>query len=171
MRGVGRIVVAGALAAGLAGCGQKSEAPVMPAPAPAASETPAAEPAALTPEQLHEQQEMLAKLPAPFNTADLDNGARQFGLCRSCHTIAKGGANMTGPDLYGVFGTKAAEVPGFDFSDAMKASGLTWDAPTLDKWLTNPAALVPNTKMTFLGVKDAKNRRDIVAYVATQRDD
>lgn len=171
MRGVGMIVIAGALAAGLAGCGQKSEAPVMPEPTPAASETPAAEPAGPTPEELHEQQEMLAKLPAPYNTADLENGQRQFGLCRSCHTIAKGGANMTGPDLYGVFGTKAAEVPGFDFSDAMKASGLTWDAPTLDTWLANPAALVPNTKMTFLGVKDAKNRQDIVAYIATQRDD
>ncbi len=171
MRGVGMIVVASALAVGLAGCGQKSEEPVMPEATPAVSEAPAAEPAGPTPEQLHEQKEMLSKLPAPYNTADLDNGQRQFGLCRSCHTIVKGAGNMTGPNLYGVYKTKAAEVPGFDFSDAMKASGLTWDTATLDKWLSDPQALVPGTKMTFLGVKDPKDRTDIIAYIATQRDE
>ncbi len=109
---------------------------------------------------------MLAALPAPFNTADPVNGMAKFALCRSCHTITKGGPNLTGPNLYGVFGTKAAAVPGFDFSDDMKASGFTWDAPTLDKWDHRSRAALPQTKMTFVGVKDAKDRADIVAYVA-----
>ena len=156
-----------ALALGAAGllsaCG-KSEEPVMPSTQAAAPESAAS--TAPTPDQL----KMLAALPAPFNTADPVNGLAKFALCRSCHAITKGGPNLTGPNLYGVFGTKAAAVPGFDFSDDMKNSGFTWDAPTLDRWITDPRAALPQTKMTFVGVKDAKDRADIVAYVAIQRD-
>ncbi len=82
----------------------------------------------------------------------------------------KGGPDLTGPNLYGVFGTKSAAAPGFAFSDDMKAAHMTWDAPTLDKWITDPRVVLPQTKMTFPGVKDAKDRADIVAYVALQRD-
>lgn len=152
-------------AALLSACG-KSQEPVMPSaptPAPDTSSSSAWTPTA-------DQLKMLAALPAPFNTADPVNGMAKFALCRSCHTITKGGPNMTGPNLYGVYGTKAAAVAGFDFSDAMKNSGFTWDAPTLDKWITDPRAALPETKMTFLGDKDPKERADIVAYVALQRD-
>ena len=163
MRGIAVLALALGAACLLSGCG-KSEEPVMPSTPPPAPE--AAAPAAPTPDQL----KMLAALPAPYNTADPVNGMAKFALCRSCHTITKGGPNLTGPNLYGVFGTKAAAVPGFDFSDDMKNSGFTWDAPTLDKWITDPRAALPQTKMTFLGVKDPKDRADIVAYVAIQRD-
>lgn len=153
-----------AAGAALAGCG-KQEAPVMPQ---AASEAPAvaAAPAGPTPEQ----EAMKASLPAPYNTADLASGQAKFAQCHSCHTIDKGGANLTGPNLYGVFGTKAAQVAGFDFSDAMKGSGFTWDAPMIDKWIADPRTVLPDTKMTFAGVTDAKDRADIVAFVAVQRD-
>ena len=163
MRGIAVLALALGAAALLSGCG-KSEEPVMPSTQAAAPE--AAPSTAPTPDQL----KMLAALPAPYNTADPVNGMAKFALCRSCHTITKGGPNLTGPNLYGVYGTKAAAVPGFDFSDDMKHSGFTWDAPTLDKWITDPRAALPQTKMTFLGVKDAKDRADIVAYVAIQRD-
>ena len=167
MRRYSVIVVSAAACVALAACGKKtSEEPVMPA-APPITTTSEAPPASATPEELA----AVSALPAPYNTGDPVAGEAKTAQCKSCHAFTKGGPNLTGPDLYGVFGTKAAEVPGFDFSDAMKASGLTWDAPTLDKWLTDPQALVPNTKMTFLGVKDAKSRHDIVAYIATQRDD
>ncbi len=152
-----------ALAVLLAGCGKKEE-PVMPQ----ASSAPEAAPAATGPTPA--QQKLLAALPAPYNAADLANGESKFAQCRSCHTITKGGPNLTGPNLYGVFGTKAAQVPGFSFSDAMKASGMSWDAPTLERWITDPRKVLPDTKMTFLGVKDPKDRQDIVAYVAVQRD-
>jgi len=154
------------LAALVSACGKKSEEPVMPQPAPLASAAP---PASAAPSAA-DQQKLLASLPAPYNTADPANGLAKFAQCRSCHTITKGGPNLTGPNLYGVFGTKAAAVAGFNFSDAMKASGLTWDAPTLDRWIENPRTVLPDTKMTFLGVKDPKDRQDIVAYLATQRD-
>jgi cytochrome c len=163
MRGL-NFVAAAAVAAMVCACGKKEEAPVASAAAPeAVAPASAAAPSA-------DQQKMLAALPAPYNTADPSNGEAKFALCKSCHTIIKGAPNLTGPNLYGVFGTKAAAVPGFEFSDAMKGSGFTWDAPTLDKWITDPRAALPETKMTFLGVKDPKDRADIVAYVALQRD-
>ena len=165
MRGVSAIVLACGGLTLLSACG-KAEEPVMPSAAPAVE---ASAPASAAPPSA-DQLKLLAALPAPFNTADPVAGEAKFAQCRSCHTIIKGAPNLTGPNLYGVFGTKAAQVAGFEFSDPMKASGMTWDAPTLDKWITDPRAVLPQTKMTFLGVKDAKDRADIVAYVALQRD-
>lgn len=156
----GSLIAVAALAALLAGCGKSN---TTAGPGPAASSAPAAEPSDA------EKTTMLAALPAPYNQADLANGEAQFGLCKSCHTIVAGGPNMTGPNLHGVIGTKAAAQPAdFKFSDELKASNLTWDLPTLDKWLTDPKALVPNTKMTFVGLKDATARRDVIAYLVVE---
>lgn len=142
-------------------CGKK-EAPVMPADTSVA--TPQDAPAALT----AVQKATLAALPAPFNTADPEEGKRQFGQCRSCHTVTQGGGDMTGPNLWGVFGRKAGTEGGYAYSDGLKASGWTWDAGKLDQWIKNPRAMVPDTRMTFLGVKDDKKRADIVAYLRLQ---
>ena len=165
MRKLPAIALALVAAALVSACG-KSEPPVMPSSAPVAAETPA--PAATPPTA--DQLKRVAALPAPYNTGDPARGEEKFALCHTCHLSAKGAPNLTGPDLWGVFGTKAAQVPGFDFSDGLKKSGLTYDAPTLDKWITDPRVLVPDTKMTFAGVKDPKDRIDIIAYLATQRD-
>jgi cytochrome c len=166
MRRVSASALVMVTAAVLAGCGKKSEEqPVMPSSAPLSATAPESS-AAPSPEQL----KMLSALPAPFNGGDPAAGEGKAALCKSCHSFAKGGPNLTGPDLYGVFGTKSAEVAGFTFSDGMKAANLTWDAPTLDKWIQNPKTLVPTTKMTFNGVPDAKDRQDIIAFLAIQRD-
>jgi cytochrome c len=165
MRGISVLAATFGLAAALAGCGKSGEQAPRSSSAPQAAATaaaPAASPA--------DQQKILAALPAPYNTADPANGEAKFALCRSCHSITKGGPNLTGPNLWGIYGTKAAEVPDFSFSEAMKASGLTWDAATIDKWIADPRAVLPQTKMVFLGVKDPKERADIVAYLALQRD-
>jgi cytochrome c len=151
-------------AALLAGCGKGgSSEPVMPSAAPAVSEAP---PASETPAQ----KAIVATLPAPYNTGDPVAGEAKFAQCRSCHAVAKGAPNLTGPNLYGVVGHKAAHVEGFDFSDDLKNANLTLDAPTLDKWIENPKALATNTKMTFAGLKNAQDRYDIIAYLATQKD-
>ena len=81
----------------LAGCGQSSSQSGQAA-------APPAPPAQATPDQV---KTLLAELPAPYNTGDIDNGKSKFAQCAACHTTAEGGPNMTGPNLYGVFGRKA----------------------------------------------------------------
>jgi cytochrome c len=75
---------------------------------------------------------------------------------------------MTGPNLHGVFGRKAGTEGGFAYSEELKASGLVWDAATIDKWVANPKAMVAGTKMSFVGVKNEKDRVDLVAYLKTE---
>jgi cytochrome c len=150
-------------AAALAGCGQKQAQST-------GSEETAAEPAAAPAEALTDAQKqtLLASLPAPYNTGDLANGKKAFLVCKSCHTLVEGGANMTGPNLYGVFGREAGTEAGYAYSDDLKATNITWDAPTLDKWVANPKAMVAATKMSFVGVKNEKDRVDLIAYLKTE---
>jgi cytochrome c len=155
-----------ALAAGamlLSGCGKKQETAEQPANPSESASAPAA-PAGPTPEQV---KAMVAALPAPYNTGDVTNGQTKFAQCRACHTPEQGGANMTGPNLWGIFGRKAGSVADFNYSDGLKKSGITWDAAQIDKWITDPRAVVPDTRMSFLGLKDPKDRIDVVAYLKT----
>ncbi len=138
-----------------------------PASAPEASADTATPVAAGEPSD-HEKAELLASLPAPYNTGDLENGKRKFAMCRSCHTINQGGPNMTGPNLYGVFGRKAGSVEGFAYSDAVKAAGFTWDADHLNNWLADPRGFMPGTKMSFMGLKEPKDRIDVIAYLKVE---
>jgi cytochrome c2 len=84
--------------------------------------------------------------------------------CAMCH-VAEGGGQ--GPSLKGVYGRKAASAPGFAYSAALKASGVTWTAPQLDRFLTNPGAAIPGTAMPIT-VPDPKQRADLIAYFAAQ---
>jgi cytochrome c len=161
MRHLGLMIAATAACAGiLAGCNKPANTSSQPA---TSSEQPPSGPApAMSAEEMKKAQ---AALPAPYNTADLDNGQSKFALCQTCHTIVEGGPNMTGPNLHGVFGRKAASLPGFSYSDALKATGWTWDAQRIDTWITDPKAALPGAKMTFAGLKDPKDRTDVIAYL------
>ncbi|HEY1751825.1 MAG TPA: cytochrome c family protein [Caulobacteraceae bacterium] len=111
---------------------------------------------------------LLAQLPAAYQGADLSNGEAKFALCRSCHTTSQGGEDMTGPNLWGVFGRKAGSEPGFNYSDGMKQAGWTWDADRIDTWITNPRGVLPGTKMTYVGMQDPTDRRDVIAFLKLQ---
>lgn len=138
-----------ALAAALAACGgQAEEQDSGPAPQAAADQLASSEPPSS----------------APAAASDTGVVPPAFAQCQSCHS-ATPGENGIGPSLAGVFGTKAAEVPGYDFSEAMKTSGLTWDEPTLERYLEAPQTVVPGTKMTFPGLKDAAKRAATIAYL------
>ncbi|WP_337188738.1 cytochrome c family protein [Phenylobacterium sp.] len=151
----GPILAAAALTVLAAACGQSPEkAGSAAAPAPKLTDA--------------EKQAILAAYPAPYNTADLANGKAKFALCQSCHTVTEGGANMTGPNLHGVFGQPAASKAGYRYSDALKATGFIWDATHLDNWLDKPQTYVPGTKMSFAGVHDPKDRADLIAYVMVE---
>ena len=141
---------------GLASCGQGGDsksaaaAPSRPEPTPA------------------EKAALLAALPAPYNAADLDNGRRVFARCRSCHTITEGGPNMTGPNLYGVFGREAGGHPDYNYSAVVKAADFTWNAERLDHWLENPRTYLKGTKMSFAGIPDPEDRRDVIAFLKVE---
>lgn len=115
-----------------------------------------------------EKAALLASLPAPYASADLDNGRRVFARCRACHTITEGGPNMTGPNLYGVFGREAGHKDGYNYSTALREAEFTWDAERLDHWLENPREFLRGNKMSFPGIADAEDRRDLIAFLKVE---
>ena len=87
--------------------------------------------------------------------------------CRTCHSF-KPDDNRLGPTLHGIVGRKAGSIEGFAFSPSMKASGITWDEATLDKFISDPNQVVSGNKMQpFGGVADAGERKKIVDYLKT----
>ena len=108
---------------------------------------------------------MLALAAAANAAGDPKRGARVFGQCMACHSV-KPGEHLTGPSLAHVWNHKAGAVEGFmRYSEALKRAEVTWDDATLDQWLSNPDRFVPGTSMTFAGIKESKDRQDIVAYL------
>ena len=115
-----------------------------------------------------------ATLPALFLTAagiaqaveagDPALGKKVFAKCQACHSL-DAGKNKVGPTLHGVIGRASGSEADFNYSDAMKNAHLTWDADTLDKYLTKPKELVPGTKMAFPGLAKEKDRADLISYL------
>ena len=100
--------------------------------------------------------------PAPsFAAGDAAHGATIYRNCMICHSLDNNGI---GPRHRDVFGRKAGSVPDFDYSAALKGSGIVWNETTLDQWLTNPQAVVPGTKMMF-SVGNAQDRADVIAFL------
>lgn len=92
-----------------------------------------------------------------------------FAQCMSCHSV-KPGVNGVGPSLFGVVGRKAGTLPGYPYSDALKAWGKVLDEATLDEWLTAPMKDAPGTKMVFPGMPDPARRKAVIDYLKTLHD-
>ncbi len=92
---------------------------------------------------------------------DADHGEALYEACQDCHSLDK---NDVGPRHRGVFGRKAASLPDYDYSDALKSANIVWNEETLDKWLTDPQAVAPGAKM-FFHLDNPQDRADVIAYL------
>jgi cytochrome c len=95
---------------------------------------------------------------------DVARGEARFQECAACHRL-DAGTNEVGPSLHGIFSRKAGELAEFRYSPAMKRSGVTWTAETLDKYLADPQAFIPANRMPYAGMSNASDRADLIAYL------
>jgi cytochrome c len=102
--------------------------------------------------------------------ANPEDGKALTHPCQLCHNFTKGGAAKIGPDLWGVVGAPIIKDPNYSYSDALKGLGGSWSYDRLDKWLEDPRAFAPGTKMIFAGLKDEKQRAAVVAYLRSLAD-
>jgi cytochrome c len=113
-----------------------------------------------------------AEKPIEFYLASADptKGEQVFKKCAACHNADKGGPNQLGPNLWGVVGAPIGEGRGFAWSDVLAKHGGTWDWDSLSKWLSNPKAFAPGTKMTFAGLSKPEDRADVIAFLNQHSD-
>jgi cytochrome c len=110
---------------------------------------------------------LLLLLPVVAARADGDaaRGEARFQDCAACHRL-EAGANNVGPSLHGIFARKAGEIADFRYSPAIKRSGIAWTPEMLDKFITDPQALVPGNRMPYAGMANANDRADLIAYLS-----
>jgi cytochrome c len=96
---------------------------------------------------------------------DAAAGEKVFLVCRACHQVGDNAKNAVGPVLNGLLARKAGSVEGYNYSDANKNSGITWDEATFSEYIKDPKAKIPGTKMAFAGVKDEQKVKDLIAYL------
>ena len=100
----------------------------------------------------------------PVRAADPEKGKAVFEQCAACHSLGEPG-DFDGPSLKGVIGRKAGSLEDYRYSAAMKRSDVTWDAGTLDKYVTDPQAFIPGNRMAFAGITDKTQREDLIVYL------
>lgn len=96
--------------------------------------------------------------------ADAAEGEKLFKRCAACHVV-NAPTNKVGPHLVGIVGRPAGAVEGFNYSDAVKNSGIVWDEANLDKYLENPKGFIAKNKMAFPGLKKPEERASVIAYL------
>ncbi len=103
---------------------------------------------------------------ASASAQDVAAGKSSFAKCAACHAIGEGAKNKVGPELNGLNGRKSGTVAGYSYSEANKASGITWDEATFKEYIKDPKAKVPGTKMSFAGIKREQEINDLWAFLA-----
>jgi cytochrome c len=97
---------------------------------------------------------------------DAAAGKTSFNKCLPCHSIGDGAKNKVGPELNGLDGRKSGTAEGYSYSDANKNSGITWNEAEFKEYIRDPKAKIPNTKMTFAGIKNDKEVNDLWAFIS-----
>lgn len=108
---------------------------------------------------------LLAGLTATAQAQDAAAGEKVFAVCRACHQVGETAKNVVGPKLNGLFGRKSGSVEGYNYSEANKKSGITWDEATFAEYIKDPRAKIPGTKMVYAGLKDEKKVKDLIAFL------
>lgn len=133
---------------------------------PATASAPAAAPAptvASAPAEIEDIGPLLAE-------ADVGEGEAQFKKCVACHTVEKGGPDRVGPNLWGIVGAPKAHSEAFSYSKAIAGMEGEWTYEDLNRFIANPRAFAPGTKMTFAGLRKAEDRAALIAYLRTLDD-
>jgi len=102
---------------------------------------------------------------ALFASTSAAEGAKVFKKCAACHSIAEGGGNKIGPALWGVLGRPAGSIPDYKYSKAMAAHGKNWSFEEMNGFLIKPKGWIKGTKMSFAGLKKAKDRAAVILYM------
>ncbi len=97
---------------------------------------------------------------------DAAAGKTSFNKCMACHSIGEGAKNKVGPELNGLDGRHSGTAPDYNYSDANKNSGITWNEAQFKEYIKDPKAKIPGTKMAFAGIKNQKEIDDLWAYVS-----
>ena len=105
----------------------------------------------------------------PLDPAAVEAGRVAFQSCTACHSAGLGEGHKVGPNLYGVAGAPAARQAGYDYSEALRASGLVWTDEALAAYLEDPLGTVPGGKMVYAGVPDAASRDAVITYLKSKR--
>lgn len=108
---------------------------------------------------------LTAALTGSAQAQDAAAGARVFKVCMACHRIGPGAKNMVGPELNGLDGRHSGTARGYQYSKANIKSGIVWNETTFKKYIRDPRAMIPGTKMLFAGIKDEKKIDDLWAYI------
>lgn len=109
-------------------------------------------------------------LPVLLASADPDKGKLIAKQCAACHTFDKGGKNAVGPNMWGIVGREPGSHEGFAYSNVVKEKGGTWTYEDIDQMMAGPMKYLKGTKMAFAGLKNAKDRADVLAYLRTLSD-
>ena len=103
-------------------------------------------------------------------SADIKRGENAAKKCIACHTFQKGGANLVGPNLWGIVNRPRASIAGYNYTTAMKSHSGKWTIDELNIYLKNPRAMVPGTAMNFPGIPKGSERADVIAYLNSLAD-
>ena len=96
-------------------------------------------------------------------------GQKVFATCRACHGIDDDEQSAVGPSLQGIVGASSAARDDFDYSEPMRKLGIVWTEDALDKWVGNPKAFLPGSKMAFVGLKKPEDRKALIAFLKTKK--